>query len=397
MFKKHIHINTSVSPFASRIAVSIFFFISGFNFAAFAARIPALQKQLQLNDAELGTVLAALPAGLMITMPLAGFVLSSLSSRTVMIISSIVYTILLCGLALVTKVWEAAVILFLFGAARNFFNISVNTQSIGVQALYQKSIITTFHGIWSIAALTGAALSFLLISIETSMFTHFIIVALVSLTLIALAFSYTLIQDIKVSTKKVVFALPDKPLVKLGFIGFISMVCEGTMSDWSGVYFAKVVQVEDSLVTVGYVAYLAAMVGGRFAGDWLVNKVGVKPFLQISSILIASGFLIAVFMPYLITAAIGFILIGFGVSCIMPLVFSITPTISNLPTGSAVAAISTVSYLGFLTGPPIVGYIAHAVNLKWSFVATAIISIFIYFIVYLLKNNFTQEKNRATS
>lgn len=103
--------------------MSVFFFISGFNFAAWAARIPALQKQLNLNDAELGTVLAALPTGLIITMPIAGVVLSKVSSRYVMLISAVVYTALLCFLGTATNIWEAAVILFLFGASRNFFNI----------------------------------------------------------------------------------------------------------------------------------------------------------------------------------------------------------------------------------------------------------------------------------
>jgi MFS family permease len=380
MHTRDKHSNPLNSPFASRSAVGVFFFISGFNFAAWAARIPALQKQLHLNDAELGTVLAALPTGLMITMPLAGTVLSKISSRYVMLISAVLYTLLLCLLATATTFWEAVLILFLFGASRNFFNISVNTQSIGVQALYIKSIVTTFHGIWSLAALFGAAISFLMISANVTMLNHFLIVASISLILMLLVFKNTLLHDKKSSSNKVAFALPDRPLIQLGLIGFVSMVCEGTMSDWSGIYFSKVLMVPDALVTTGYVAYLTAMVIGRFAGDWLVNKIGAKRLLQLSSIIITTGFFISVFLPYIITAAFGFVCIGFGVSCIMPLVFSITPKISTLSTGSAVAAISTVSYLGFLT---------------WSFIITGIIAFLIYFIVYRLKTS--TPKNIDTS
>jgi MFS family permease len=219
----------------NRIAVSVFFFVSGFNFAAWAARIPALQKQLGLNDAQLGSLLAVLPTGLMLAMPLASVVLTKYGSKQVMLISSLCYTCLLCVLGTATHVAEAAVVLFLFGASRNFFNISVNTQSIGVQALYQKSIVTTFHGIWSLSALLGAALSFWFTRMQVSVLHHFIIVAIISIVLIALVYKYTLKEDKKSPTPTKGFAWPDKPLVKLGMIGFASMVCEGTMSDWCGI------------------------------------------------------------------------------------------------------------------------------------------------------------------
>ena len=374
-----------VTPFSNRVAVSIFFFISGFNFAAWAARIPALQRQLKLSDAQLGTVLAALPTGLMITMPLAGFVLNKFSSRHVMLVSSIVYTCLLCLLGVATNVTEAVIILFLFGASRNFFNISVNTQSIGVQALYSKSIVTTFHGIWSLAALTGAALSFLFTRLSVTIVNHFLIVAISSIVLIIIVFRFTLKTDKRSITKTKGFVMPDRPLIKLGMIGFASMVCEGTMSDWSGIYLSKVVGVHDNLITIGYIAYLSAMVSGRFAGDFLVNMVGVKKLLQMSGASIGIGFLLAISFPTLISATFGFAMIGFGVSCIMPLVFSITPKISSLGTGSAIAAISTVSYLGFLAGPPIVGYIAQAANLKWAFSVCILLSLLVNFLVIKLR------------
>lgn len=373
------------NPFKARLAISIFFFISGFNFAAWAARIPSLQKQLNLNEAELGTVLAALPFGLMLTMPLAGMLLNKVNSKLVLIYSSITYSVLLYMLGLAMEVWEAVLILFLFGASRNFFNISVNTQSIGVQKLFTKSIITSFHGIWSLAALTGAGISFLMNMGDVSMRNHFLSVTVFSLLLILIVNKYVLNADAPAEKKPIAFVMPDKPLFKLGFIGFISMVCEGTMSDWSGVYFAKVVKVGDAYVTTGYVAYLTAMVIGRFAGDWLVNRIGIRYLLQVSSIMIFSGFLIAVIFPTTIVASIGFLMIGFGVSCIMPLVFSLTPTVSKLPTGSAVAAISTVSYLGFLTGPPVVGYIAQALDLKISFLVSALVACVIFFIAYSLR------------
>ena len=128
-----------------RISVKIFFFISGFVFATWASRIPALQARLHLNDAQLGSLLFALPAGLMVSMPLAGFLLAKFNSRTIMLAGALLYISLLCGIGLAQNFTQAAVLLFIFGAARNLFNISINTQSIGVQKLYEKSIIASLY------------------------------------------------------------------------------------------------------------------------------------------------------------------------------------------------------------------------------------------------------------
>lgn len=375
------------SASSKRFSIGVFFFISGFNFAAWVARIPYMQNKLHLNDAELGTVLTALPTGLMLTMPFAGILLNKVHSRNVMLLSSIIYTFLLCFLSFANNAWEAMVILFLFGASRNLFNISINTQSIGVQALFSKSVITTFHGVWSLAALSGAALSFFFISLSISMLNHFLIVSVISLILISLFFSHSLHYDDRkeYDNKSLVFAWPDKALIKLGVIGFASMVCEGTVSDWSGIYFSKVIMVSDKLITIGYTAYLTAMVSGRFLGDWLINKMGVKKLLKISSTIVTIGFLISISFPYLPVAILGFMMIGFGVSCIIPLVFVLTTKVSTKPTGHAIAAVSTVSYLGFLSGPPIIGYIAHATNLKWSFVLAMLMAASIRFMISKVK------------
>ena len=373
--------NVRHTPALMRFSVSVFFFVSGFNFATWTSRIPTLQKQLHMNDAELGTVLAALPAGLISTMPLAGILLTKTRSQYVMLVSAVIYTILLYILGTVSSIAEMGIILFLFGASRNFFNISINTQAIGVQSYFNKSIITTFHGIWSLAALSGAGTSFLFISASITLVNHFLIVSAFSMLLIFALFPFALPEDKKKTAIKPSFLWPDPSLIKLGFVGFVSMVCEGTMSDWSGVYFSKILHMSDSMVITGYVFYLTAMLTGRFLGDWIVHIVGVKSLLQISSILITSGFFFAILLPFIIPVCFGFVLIGLGVSCNIPLIMGITPKISNLPTGAAIATISIISYLGFLTGPPIVGFISHALNLKWAFLISALIAFSTYWIV----------------
>lgn len=356
-----------------RIAVAIFFFISGFTFTSWASRIPTLQEKLHLNDAQLGTVLFALPMGLLLTLPFTGMLLGRVSSRYVMLAGALLYAVLLPALGLVNSVWQLAILLFFFGSSRNFLNIAINAQSVGVQAMYDRSIITTFHGVWSVAGFAGAGLGSLMISWKISPFIHFTIVGVLALIMTMMAYGDAVQEDNTASAKKKLLALPDKPLLKLGLIAFGSMVCEGTMYDWSGIYFQKEIHVSGKYIGLGFAAYMCTMAVGRFVGDRLVNKYGVKQMLRICGVLIAIGLLLSVAMPHVVVGVSGFMITGLGVSCVVPLVFSVTTKNTKMAAGPAIAAVSVVGYLGFLLGPPVIGYISEAVNLRLAFVLVAIL------------------------
>ncbi len=163
-----------------------------------------------------------------------------------------------------------------------------------------------------------------------------------------------------------IFAKPDRSLVTLGIIAFCSMICEGAMFDWSGVYFQRVIRPDNGLITAGYTAFMCTMATGRFVGDWLTQKTGMKTTLQASGILTALGLLIAVIFPYFITAIFGFLLVGAGVSSVIPLIYSAAGKSKVLVPGVAIAAVSTIGYLGFLFGPPFIGFVAQAFSLRLS-------------------------------
>ena len=145
------------------------------------------------------------------------------------------------------------------------------------------------------------------------------------------------------------------------------MVAEGTMFEWSGVYFQKVVAAPTALQTLGYVAFMSTMATGRFVADWFTNKTGKKTTLQISGLLITTGLTIAILFPFLIPATIGFLLVGFGVSSIVPLIYGVAGRSKTMSAGVAIAAVSTIGFLGFLLGPPTIGFISEQFGLQWSF------------------------------
>lgn len=356
-----------------RIATSIFFFIAGLTFSTWASRIPAIQSKLHLSDAGLGAVLFALPAGLMTSLPVSGWTVSRFGSRPMIIAGSVFYPVILLLLGSSTSVLQLVLSLFSFGIMGNLLNIAMNTQAVGVEILYRRSVMASFHGLWSLAGFTGAVTGTLFVSRGWSPMIHFTIVCTVCLILVLLSYKFSLPHDIGYRQREKVFVKPDKKIFLLGMIAFCCLLCEGAMSDWSGVYFKNIVMAPASIITLGYVAFTSTMALGRFIGDSLVTKLGAKRMLQISGSIITSGLLIAVIFPYLLTATAGFFLVGFGVSSVVPIVYGLAGKSTTMSAGTALAAVSTIGFLGFLIGPPLIGFIAQAISLRWSFTLIAVL------------------------
>ena len=365
---------TIINPRAHRIAISSFFFIAGICFASWASRIPNIKLQLGLSEAALGGLLFALPIGSMSSLPISGWLVSKFGSKKIMQISSLTYPILLIGIGYSYSIVQLAVLLYLFGLFGNMMNISVNTQAVGVEHLYKRTIMASFHGVWSLAGFTGAAIGTIMIGFTISPLIHFIIIAILTSAISLIAQSKAIEKD-ENKTGSSFFAKPDIVLFKLGLIAFCCMAAEGTMFNWSGVYFQKIVMAPASLITLGYAAFMCSMATGRFIGDKLVANFGKKKILHASGIVIATGLLIAVIFPSLLVATIGFLLVGFGVSSVVPLVYSQAGKSSKLSPGMALAAVSSIGFLGFLVGPPMIGFIAEAFGLQWSFTLIALLGL----------------------
>jgi MFS family permease len=360
----------TVSIRAHRIAVACLFFIVGLGFMSWASRIPDIKSVLNLNEAALGSILLALPAGAMTSLPLSGWLVAKYGSRKIVTIVVSCYPLALIFLGMAASVWQLVAVLFIFGMLGNMSNISMNTQAVGVESLYGRSIMASFHGIWSLAGFCGATIGKLMVSWNINPLFHFMIICAVSLLIIVIVQKYTLEKD-DVHPDQPIFAWPDSGLLRLGLIAFSCMACEGAMFDWSGVYFQEAVKAPRESVPLGLMVFMATMALGRFIGDGVVTRFGRQKVLQVSGLVITLGLLVAVLFPFLVPATIGFFLVGFGVSSVIPLVYSAAGRSQTLSPGVALAAVSTIGFFGFLLGPPVIGFIAHASNLRWSFTLIA--------------------------
>lgn len=371
----------------SRISISLYFFFFGFTFASWASRIPDIQQQLHLTETTLGAVLLAMPLGSFLTIPFSGYFSARYGSQNICIIAASIYTILLVLIGNAPNVFVLTICMFFFGSAGNMTNIAINTQALALEKFYGKIIISSFHGMWSVAGLGAAALGTYLIGKAFPVSLHFLISASIALVCFIAGSSWLVKELPRQAEKRNLFTRPDKAFVGLGMIAFCSMICQGAMFDWSGVYFKKVVTNNPAYIGIGYTAFMVSMTFVRFITDWLTQRIGFAKIMMVCGAFITSGLLVNVFWPSLVPATIGMLFVGIGVSPAVPLVFSAAGKVSKLSPSIAIAAVSSIGFIGNLVGPPIIGFIAGLSSLKISFAFLSMFGIAIAALAMLHKKH----------
>jgi len=292
-----------------------------------------------------------------------------------MLIGALMYNGVLAFMGFSGYTWVLGIVLFFFGSSRNLMNLSINAQAIGVQALYTRSIMSSFHAIWSMAGFAGAAFGYLMVTLNVIPGWHLLGVSLFLTALTLFYYKDVLDQQPDHKVKRSIFTLPPKGMLIFSFICFASMACENTMYDWSGIYIRQVLHGTKGVATIAFVVYMVAMTSGRFIGDRMADRFGIRRVLAASGLLITAGFVIIVGSPFIPITLIGYLLTGFGVSCVVPFVFSLAGKMPMSNPGAALASISSLGYLGFLLVPPMIGYVAQATSLRVSFAIIALMGL----------------------
>jgi len=375
--------NPHHSPLASmsriRFAIFCLYFCTGICFSSWASRIPDIKNGLRLDDAAWGTTLLMIPVGQVCGMAISGLIVSRAGSKKILplAISGYVLALLLIGCS--ATGYSLIMSLIVFGFFSNFCNISVNTQAISLEAVYNKPIMASFHGGWSLAGLTGASIGLLMTSVHLRPIYHFGIVGALVIATLMINRPY-LQPDIKKEKDPADIAAgkrrkPEKFLFLLGLMAFCGMVAEGSMSDWSGLYLVDVVGMPKHLAPIGLAAYMTTMASGRFMIDKATQKWGRRRVVQAGGTLISAGLFTAVAFPHFITVIIAFMITGFGTAGIVPSIYSTAGQKTKIPASIALTIVSSVSFFGFLIGPPVIGYVASVTNLRYSYLLIGILGI----------------------
>jgi MFS family permease len=306
----------------------------------------------------------AAPIGSMLALPLAGMVIDKFGSKKITLFSTLIYLIAMPLIGLSNNSFQIMGALLIFGFGGDMLNISMNVQAVGVEKIYQKTILSSFHGVFSIGFMMGFALGGLIDSRGIDIFHHLFSFGILTFVVGLACNRFLLSQDTKPDTPQPLFALPDKSLWILAIICLFGMMGEGAMADWSVLYFKNLPNNTIHFVTAASTAFSVMMVIGRLLGDWIADRIGIKNMILLNSVLYGFGMILALSFPTPITVIIGFGITGLGLSTIVPLCYSEAGHSKTMSSGLALAAITTVGMLGFLFGPVVIGYLSELSNLR---------------------------------
>lgn len=364
-----IVVTPPASGTAQQVATRAAFFMAGFAMSAWAPLIPFVRTRLDVNDGQLGALLLCLGGGSVIGMPMAGTLAGRFGCRRVIMIA----VLIICGaLPILSVAGHVAVIaaaLLCFGAAIGTLDVVMNIHAVIVERGSGRSMMSGFHGLYSVGAFAGAGSISLLISAGA---TPLLATSLaVSFVLLLLAVSGRSLLPYGGDRDAPAFVWPHGRVLLLGGFCFVVFMAEGSVLDWSAVFLNTSRGMEKAHAGLGYVAFSVAMTVCRFLGDGIVRRMGPSRVVLLGALCAAVGFLIAVLVPYAAVSIVGFALVGVGASNVVPVLFSAVGRQTAMPTNLAIAAMTTLGYGGILTGPAVIGFLASAFGLNIGLIVVA--------------------------
>jgi MFS family permease len=347
-----------VSIVRARVSVTGTFFLHGAVFSSWYTRLPAIQQRLELTPGQLGIALFGAPAGLLIAQPAVGALAARTGSRPIVAAAPFyIGAVVLPALAVDTVTLLLALVLV--GAASGVLDIAMNTQGLAVERASGKHLFSSLHAAFSFGVLAGAgaaaaapgvaALSFLAASA---------LVGAVGVAVLAPG----LLRDRGVPGVPL-FARPSRRLAAMGVIAFCALLAEGAVFDWSGIYLVTQVGTTAGVAPLGLAGFSLCMGVGRLAGDCAAARAGSTATARAGALVAALGLGVALVWATPVAAVAGFALMGLGLSVVFPLTLRASAS-ENQAAAPSVAAVSTVGYGGLLIGPPVIGVLADATDLR---------------------------------
>ncbi len=366
---------TGRSLWAARMAVLGIFFLNGFGFGSWAVRIPAVQERLDLGEGLLGLALLGMAAGSLVSMPLAGGLVSRLGSRPVVGATGLGFFLALPLLAWSPSLAFLVLALAFAGASGGSLDVSMNAHAVAVEKVQGRPIMSSFHAAFSLGGLAGAAVGGAVAAWGVGVAPHLAGVSALSLAAFALAYLRMLPADEdRGQSGEPALARPTRALAGLGVISFCVLLGEGAMADWSAVYLKGTLGTGPGFAAAGFAAFSAAMVAGRLLGDRVTARFGPVALVRAGAAISAVGLGISLTVAHPAAALVGFACAGLGFSIVFPTALSAAGRTKDSATGPAIAAVATAGYFGFLVGPPSIGFVAEGVGLGGALVIVVALS-----------------------
>lgn len=378
---------------ANRIAVCIFFFVNGFLYGNWTARLPAIQGFYDISNSMLGGLLFTMAVGAVIAMPFAGWLTTRFGSKTITQVGGILSCIIIPYLVFTSNLTVVGASFFFLGLCVGATDVAMNGQAVFVERAYGKAIMSSFHAVFSIGMALGAGSGALFAKFEVGLLSHLTLAAVLG-GIACIGAAFYLIDDTPEDVGKTgegsSFVLPTKAILPLGIVGFCCMAGEGAMADWSAIFMNKVIGESEYFSAIGYGIFATAMTIGRVFGDYFTEKMGKYKLLIYDSLLSVSGLAIVLLFATTWTTLVGLFLVGLGLATIVPIVYSSAGNMKNVEPSVGIAMATTIGYAGFFVGPPTIGFLSDVFGLRIGL--GFILILFIAMLFLVLKINSERRK-----
>jgi MFS family permease len=360
---------------AARVSTTGVFFLTGAVVAAWSTRIPAIQEHLHLTTAALSVAILGLEGGAIVGLPLGGLLVTRFGSRWSLRVGFAVYPTALLGVAAAPGLAALALALAVMAAANSVVDVAMNAQGVELERRYGRPILSSMHAGHSAGLLAGGLAGTAAAAAAVPPIRHLAVVALLGVIAGVTATRWQV--DEPASRPQPVLARPNRLLMLLGVVAFCGFLLDGAAYNWSAVHLRAAYHAPQALAATAFTIFTLTLALGRLATDRLTGRLGRARVVQLAGITSAAGTAIAITAPTAPASLAGWALFGLGLAAIAPTVLGATRSHPNTPVPVAIAAVTTIGYLGSFTGPPLIGVLAQLSTVPaalWLLVAVSLLT-----------------------
>ena len=365
-------------------AVRAAFIANGFSVGALVARLPDFKMQLDATTGEIGRMLFCISLGVLFSLSFIGKVIGKRGSKPIAIFGSIATALSLIPIAFSRTTLPLALSFFIFGLCLTIQDVAMNTHAATLEHETGHKLMSGFHAIFSVGALTGGFVGGVFAQLDYSI-KHQCLTLSILFLILAISFRKKWLPaqiDIHEIERK---EKTKKPAIFLfvGLLGLASAVNEGAAGDWGGILARDTFNASPFLATMPYIVFNIGMIGGRFSGDYLMEKFGTYKILFRAGLITGFGLTVGILIGNIYSQIFAWFAIGVGMSVVIPAVFSAGANIARerfagqIAPAQGVAVVSGIAYFGFMVAPPTIGYIAEAITLRWAMLIPAALAFFL--------------------
>ncbi|AWM61680.1 MFS transporter [Stutzerimonas stutzeri] len=347
------------------------FFMAGFGLSVWAPLVPYVRERIEMTDAVFGLLLLCIGVGSLTWMPLSGVLVSRWGIRPVQLCSVVLLALALAGMALTDSMLLLALALFCFGGSLGVIDVIMNIQAVLVETAVGRRLMSNFHGMYSLGAISGALMLTGLLTLGLAPeIGSFLMIGLIVAANLGLARGFL---PNRAPGGGIAFVRPTGVVLLVGLMCFVVYLAEGAVLDWSALYLTGEKGLEVAKGGLGYAAFALMVTIARFAGGPLVNALGTARVIAFGGLLAAFGIGLSLAAEHWAVALIGYGLCGLGCANVSPVLISSLSRQDGMPVQLAVTVATTIGFAGVLAGPAMMGVVAHFSSLGMAFALLAVL------------------------